>query len=58
MEPGNVLLLHGAKIQMYRGFMRLAVEHRAQMIIAEPVEFVVNEDCSKSLDDYEAIPKY
>ncbi|MCD7448563.1 hypothetical protein HAX54_044167 [Datura stramonium] len=58
MEPGSILLLYGAKIQMYRGFMRLAVEHHAQIIIAEPVEFVVNEDCNKSLDEYEVIPKY
>ncbi|KAM3251399.1 hypothetical protein P3L10_005469 [Capsicum annuum] len=58
MEPGNILLIYGAKIQMYRGFMRLAVDHRAQIIIAEPVEFVVNEDCSKSLVEYEVIPKY
>ncbi|XP_060191869.1 uncharacterized protein LOC132621564 [Lycium barbarum] len=58
VEPGSILLLYGAKIQMYRGFMRLAVEHRAQIIVAEPVEFVVNEDCNKSLDEYEVIPKY
>ncbi|XP_059294728.1 factor of DNA methylation 1-like [Lycium ferocissimum] len=37
VEPGSILLLYGAKIQMYRGFMRLAVEHRAQIIVAEPV---------------------
>lgn len=44
-----MLILYGAKIQMYRGFMRLAVEHRAQIVIAEPVEFVVNKDCNMSL---------
>ncbi|XP_019242770.1 PREDICTED: uncharacterized protein LOC109222942 [Nicotiana attenuata] len=49
MEPGSILLLYGAKVQMYRGFMRLAVEYRIQIIIAEPVEFVVNEDDEQCL---------
>ncbi|KAH0719298.1 hypothetical protein KY285_015329 [Solanum tuberosum] len=55
MEPGSILLLYGAKIQMYRGSMRVAVEHRAQIIIAEPVEFVVKEDCNMSLIKYELV---
>ncbi|KAH0701103.1 hypothetical protein KY284_015318 [Solanum tuberosum] len=55
MEPGSILLLYGAKIQMYRGSMRVAVEHRAQIIIAEPEEFVVKEDCNMSLIKYELV---
>ncbi|KAJ8549501.1 hypothetical protein K7X08_033208 [Anisodus acutangulus] len=55
MEPGSILLLYGAKIQLYRGSMRLAVEHRVQIIIAEPVEFVVNEENNLSLIEYELV---
>ncbi|KAK4361178.1 hypothetical protein RND71_020130 [Anisodus tanguticus] len=55
MEPGSILLLYGAKIQMYRASMRLAVEHRVQIIIAEPVEFVVNEENNLSSIEYELV---
>ncbi|XP_059290968.1 uncharacterized protein LOC132044490 [Lycium ferocissimum] len=55
MEPGNILLLYGAKIQMYRGSMRLAVEHHVQIVIAEPAEFAVNEENNLSLVEYELV---
>lgn len=55
MEPGSILLLYGAEIQMYRGSMRLAVERSVQIIIAEPVEFVVCEDNNMSLTEYELV---
>ncbi|KAM3284994.1 putative protein like [Capsicum chacoense] len=55
MEPGSILLLYGAKIQLYRGFMRLAVENWAHIKIVEPVEFVVDEDRNVSLVEYEKL---
>ncbi|KAM3251409.1 putative protein like [Capsicum annuum] len=57
MEPGSILLLYGAKIQLYRGFMRLAVENWAHIKIVEPVEFVVDEDedCNVSWVGYEKL---
>ncbi|KAL3345227.1 hypothetical protein AABB24_024265 [Solanum stoloniferum] len=60
MTPGNILLLYGAKIQIYRGFLRLAVENKMQIKVAEPMEFDVDddEDCNLSLAEYDAIRKY
>ncbi|XP_069149735.1 factor of DNA methylation 1-like [Solanum lycopersicum] len=60
MTPGSILLLYGAKIQIYRGFLRLAVENKMQIKVAEPMEFDVDddEDCNLSLAEYEAILKY
>ncbi|KAK4711088.1 hypothetical protein R3W88_005601 [Solanum pinnatisectum] len=60
MTPGSILLLYGAKIQIYRGFLRLAVENKMQIKVAEPMEFDVDddEDCNLSLAEYDAIRKY
>ncbi|CAA0808683.1 Nucleic acid-binding- OB-fold-like protein [Striga hermonthica] len=53
MKPGNTVIIRNAKIDMYKGNMRLAVDKWGRIEVTEPATFVVNEDNNLSLVDYE-----
>ena len=56
MQEGTTLVLHNAKIDMFRGSMRLAVDKWAGSIeVSEPATFSVKEDNNLSLIEFESI---
>ncbi|PIN06550.1 hypothetical protein CDL12_20889 [Handroanthus impetiginosus] len=55
MKPGNTVVLRNAKIDMFRGSMRLAVDKWGRIEVAEPANFVVKEDNNLSLVEYELV---
>ncbi|CAA3019932.1 uncharacterized protein At4g28440-like [Olea europaea var. sylvestris] len=55
MKPGNTLILRNAKIDMFKGSMRLAVDKWGRIEVTEPAEFVVKEDNNLSLVEYELV---
>ncbi|KAL6542826.1 hypothetical protein OROHE_010346 [Orobanche hederae] len=55
MKPGNTVILRNAKIDMFKGSMRLAVDKWGRVETTEPAEFVVKEDNNMSLVEYELV---
>lgn len=55
MKPGTNVILRNAKIQMYKGTMRLAVDKWGRIEVVEPAEFAVKEDNNLSLIEYELV---
>ncbi|GFP97124.1 uncharacterized protein at4g28440 [Phtheirospermum japonicum] len=55
MKTGNTVILRNAKIDMFKGSMRLAVDKWGRIEVAEPAEFVVKEDNNLSLVEYELV---
>ena len=55
MKPGNTVVLRNAKIDMFKGSMRLAVDKWGRIEVAEPEKFVVKEDNNLSLVEYELV---
>ncbi|CAA3013487.1 Hypothetical predicted protein [Olea europaea subsp. europaea] len=55
MKPGNTLILRNAKIDMFKGSMRLAVDKWGRIEVTEPAKFVVKEDNNLSLVEYELV---
>ncbi|KAL0407389.1 UNVERIFIED_CONTAM: hypothetical protein Slati_4052800 [Sesamum latifolium] len=55
MKPGNTVILRNAKIDMFKGSMRLAVDKWGRVEVAEPANFVVKEDNNLSLVEYELV---
>ncbi|XP_011096347.1 uncharacterized protein At4g28440-like [Sesamum indicum] len=55
MKPGNTVILRNAKIDMFKGSMRLAVDKWGRIEVAEPAKFVVKEDNNLSLVEYELV---
>ncbi|XP_019183552.1 PREDICTED: uncharacterized protein At4g28440-like [Ipomoea nil] len=55
MKPGSTLILRNAKIDMFKGSMRLAVDKWGRMEEAEPTAFNVKEDNNLSLVEYELV---
>jgi replication factor A1 len=57
MKTGATVILRNAKIDMFKGCMRLAVDKWGRVEITEPAEFVVrNEDAKNlSLVEYELV---
>lgn len=49
------MILRNAKINMFKGNMRLAVDKFGCIEVIEPVNFVVNEDNNLSLVEYELV---
>lgn len=47
--------LRNAKIDMFKGSMRLAVDKWGRIEVTEPVEMVVKEDNNLSLVEYELV---
>ncbi|CAL5403032.1 unnamed protein product [Camellia sinensis] len=55
MEPGATVILRNAKIDMFKGSMRLAVDKWGRIELTEPASFVVKEDNNLSLIEYELV---
>ncbi|KAL3851345.1 hypothetical protein ACJIZ3_013227 [Penstemon smallii] len=55
MKPGNTVILRNAKIDMFKGSMRLAVDKWGRVEATEPANFVVKEDNNLSLVEYELV---
>ncbi|MED6146821.1 hypothetical protein PIB30_038222 [Stylosanthes scabra] len=55
MKPGSTLTLRNAKIDMFKGSMRLAVDKWGRIEVAEPATFNVKEDNNLSLVEYELV---
>ncbi|KZV53227.1 hypothetical protein F511_21484 [Dorcoceras hygrometricum] len=55
MKPGNTVILRNAKIDMFKGSMRLAVDKWGLVEVTEPANFVVKEDNNLSLVEYELV---
>ncbi|KAI4299420.1 hypothetical protein L6164_032886 [Bauhinia variegata] len=55
MKPGNTVILRNAKIDMFKGSMRLAVDKWGRIEVTEPAKFVVKEDNNLSLVEYELV---
>ncbi|WJX74076.1 hypothetical protein P8452_57784 [Trifolium repens] len=52
MKPGATVILDNAKIDMFKGCMRLVVDWRGDIEVTEPANFEVREDNNLSLDRY------
>ncbi|KAL0732608.1 hypothetical protein Bca4012_008817 [Brassica carinata] len=56
MKEGKVVTLRNAKIDMYKGSMRLAVDRWGRVEVAEePTDITVKEDNNLSLIEYELV---
>ncbi|XP_073038630.1 uncharacterized protein At4g28440-like [Primulina eburnea] len=55
MQPGNTVILRNAKVDMFKGSMRLAVDKWGLIEVTEPAKFVVKEDNNLSLVEYELV---
>ncbi|KAK2998878.1 hypothetical protein RJ639_023998, partial [Escallonia herrerae] len=53
MKPGTTVILRNAKIDMFKGSMRLAVDKWGRVEVTEPASFTVKEDNNLSLVEYE-----
>uniref|UniRef100_A0A6N2MMG2 Single-stranded DNA binding protein Ssb-like OB fold domain-containing protein n=2 Tax=Salix TaxID=40685 RepID=A0A6N2MMG2_SALVM len=55
MNPGATIILRNAKIDMFKGSMRLAVDKWGRVEVAEPASFAVKETNNLSLVEYELV---
>ncbi|KAL3694907.1 hypothetical protein R1sor_008558 [Riccia sorocarpa] len=55
MKEGVTVVLRNAKIDMFKGSMRLAVDKWGRVELTEPANFVVKEDNNLSLVEYELV---
>ncbi|GLJ48145.1 hypothetical protein SUGI_1016660 [Cryptomeria japonica] len=55
MKEGSTVVFRNAKIDMFRGSMRLAVDKWGRIEVTEPADFVVKEDNNLSLVEYELV---
>lgn len=55
MNPGATVIIRNAKIDMFKGSMRLAVDKWGRIEVTEPAKFVVKEDNNLSLVEYELV---
>ncbi|KAK4361134.1 hypothetical protein RND71_020086 [Anisodus tanguticus] len=55
MKPDTTIILRNAKIDMFKGSMRLAVDKWGRVEVADPATFVVNEENNLSLVEYELV---
>lgn len=55
MKPEATVILRNAKIDMFKGSMRLAVDKWGRIEVTEPATFVVKEDNNLSLVEYELV---
>lgn len=55
MKPGTTVILRNAKIDMFKGSMRLAVDKWGRIEVAEAANFTVKEDNNMSLVEYELV---
>lgn len=55
MKPGTTVILRNAKIDMFKGAMRLAVDKWGRVEVTEPADFDVNQENNLSLVEYELV---
>lgn len=55
MKPNTTVTLRNAKIDMFKGSMRLAVDKWGRVEIMDPANFTVREDNNLSLVEYELV---
>lgn len=55
LKPGATVILRNAKIDMFKGAMRLAVDKWGRVEVTEPAKFTVNEANNLSLVEYELV---
>lgn len=55
MKAGSTVILRNAKIDMFRGSMRLAVDKWGRVEVTEDADFEVKEDNNLSLVEYELV---
>ena len=55
MKEGATITLRNAKIDMFKGSMRLAVDRWGRVEVTEPAAFTVKEDNNLSLIEYELV---
>ncbi|XP_020257597.1 uncharacterized protein At4g28440-like [Asparagus officinalis] len=55
MKPGVTVILRNAKIDMFKGSMRLAVDKWGRVEVTEPASFTVKDDNNLSLVEYELV---
>ncbi|KAF6157371.1 hypothetical protein GIB67_004309 [Kingdonia uniflora] len=55
MKTGATVILRNAKIDMFKGSMRLAVDKWGRVEVTEPASFTVKEDNNLSLVEYELV---
>ncbi|KAH0925457.1 hypothetical protein HID58_017713 [Brassica napus] len=55
MKPGTTVNLRNAKIDMFKGSMRLAVDKWGRIEVTEPADITVKEDNNLSLVEYELV---
>ncbi|XP_008229019.1 PREDICTED: uncharacterized protein At4g28440 [Prunus mume] len=55
MKPDTTVILRNAKIDMFKGTMRLAVDKWGRVEVTEPADFQVKEENNLSLVEYELV---
>ena len=55
VKAGSTVILWNAKIDMFRGSMRLAVDKWGRVEVTEDADFEVKEDNNLSLVEYELV---
>lgn len=55
VKPNTAVILRNAKIDMFKGSMRLAVDKWGRVEVSEPADFTVKEDNNLSLVEYELV---
>lgn len=55
MKEGTTVIVRNAKIDMFKGSMRLAVDKWGRVEVTEPAEFSVKEDSNLSLIEFELV---
>ncbi|MQL93622.1 hypothetical protein Taro_026269 [Colocasia esculenta] len=55
VKPGTTVILRNAKVDMFKGSMRLAVDKWGRVEVTEPANFAVKEDNNLSLVEYELV---
>ncbi|KAL7140816.1 hypothetical protein ABFS83_08G012200 [Erythranthe nasuta] len=55
MKPDATIILRNARIDMFKGSMRLAVDKWGRVEVSEPAHFNVKEDNNLSLVEYELV---
>jgi asparagine synthetase B (glutamine-hydrolysing) len=55
VKPGTTVIFRNAKIDMFKGTMRLAVDKWGRIEVTDPASFQVKEDNNVSLVEYELV---
>ncbi|XP_052185557.1 uncharacterized protein At4g28440-like [Diospyros lotus] len=55
MKEGTTVVLRNAKIDMFKGSMRLAVDRSGRIEVSEPADFSVKENSNLSLIEFERV---